>query len=131
MRRLWVLLPLLLTACQDSTARQQNADLARRVTALEAEVRTLKREQATAAPPADASEVTARAAAQNCATQLSRTLEDYRRSSLEGRYPRPQDLTLPPACQNQTVKWQQQTAAAYAFTVQGAEGAALAEGKGP
>ncbi|MDO4245735.1 MAG: hypothetical protein Q4C89_06915, partial [Deinococcus sp.] len=84
MRRLWVLLPLLLTACQDSAARQQNAELSRRVTALEAEVRALKREQATNVPPADASEVTTRAAAQNCATQLSRTLEDYRRSSLEG-----------------------------------------------
>lgn len=128
-----LLLPLLLSACQDREARAQNAELARRVTALETEVQTLKKEQASSGltPPADAAAVTARAAAQNCATQLARTLEDYRRGSLEGRYPEAADMALPPPCQNQTVRWQTRTAQAYAFSVVDAAGKVLAQGQGP
>ena len=126
-----LLLPLLLTACQDREARAQNAELTRRVTALEAEVQALKgRPQNAGTPPADAAAVTARAAAQNCATQLSRALEDYRRASLDGRYPSAKELVLPPACENQSVRWQRQQADAYAFTVVDAQGAVLAGGKG-
>ena len=98
-----LLLPLLISACQDREARAQNAELARRVAALETEVQMLKKEQAAPGltPPADAAAVTARAAARNCATQLARTLEDYRRGSLEKRYPAAGDIALPPPCQNQ------------------------------
>ena len=128
-----LLLPLLLSACQDREARAQNAELARRVAALESEVQSLKKEQAAPGltPPADAAAVTARAAARNCATQLARTLEDYRRGSLEKRYPAAGDIALPPPCQNQKVRWQTRTAQAYAFSVVDGAGAVLAEGQGP
>ncbi|MGX9687992.1 hypothetical protein ACTQ9L_12735 [Deinococcus wulumuqiensis] len=134
MRGLWLLLPLLLTACQDREARAQNAELSRRVAALEAEVQALRKDRASPpalTPPADAAAVTARAAARNCATQLARTLEDYRRGSLEGRYPGAAEVSLPPPCQNQTVRWQTRTAQAYAFSVVGEDGQVLAGGEGP
>ena len=73
----------------------------------------------------------ARAAARNCATQLARTLEDYRRGSLEKQYPAAGDIALPPPCQNQTVRWQTRTAQAYAFSVVGEDGQVLAGGEGP
>ena len=135
MRGAWLLLPLLLTACQDREARAQNAELTRRVAALEAEVQALRAKGTASAgaptPPNDAAAVTARAAAQNCATQLARTLEDYRRGSLEGRYPGAAEVSLPPPCRNQTVRWQARTAQAYAFSVVGKDGQVLAGGEGP
>ena len=75
-------LPLLLCSvqlcgCQDREARAQNAALQARVTELEAQVRAMQGEQATALP-ADAQSVTERAAGQNCANALTRTLEVFR-----------------------------------------------------
>ena len=121
------LLPLL-SACQDQTARQQNAALTRRVEALEAEVGALRGQSSS---PADASGVTTRAAAQNCALQLSRQLEEYRRGSLSGEYPPRAGLRLPAACEGWQVRWNKLSAQAYSFAVLGGDGAELATGAGP
>lgn len=127
-------LPLLalLCACQDQQARTQNAELERRVTALEARVQRLEGRGAEAGPsPAGAAAVTARASAQNCAAELSRALEGFRRVSLEQRYPTERELNLPPACAGERLSWEKRTAQAYAFTVRGTGGEVLARQSGP
>lgn len=125
---------LALTACHDQQARQQNADLTRRVAALEAEVKALKAAQANAINAPTVLEVgsaTTRAAAQNCAFDLARNLEDYHQSSLQNRYPTRTELTLPDSCTDQYVKWEKLTASAYAFSVQNAAGEEMARQSGP
>lgn len=127
-------LPLLalLCACQDQQARTRNAELERRVTALEARVQRLEGRGAEAGPsPAGAAAVTARASAQNCAAELSRALETFRRVSLEGRYPTERELNLPPACEGEELRWEKRTAQAYAFTVRGEGEEVLARQSGP
>lgn len=130
MKRLWPLLLVLLTACQDGVARRENADLNRRVTALEAEVQTLKA-QAQQAPAADAVAVTTRASAQNCALQLSRFLEGYRSSSPDDSYPTDTaEVVQPAACQGHRLKWRGLKADAYNFAVLGEGEQVLAEAQG-
>lgn len=134
--RVAALLPLaLLCACQDPQARARNAELERRVAALEAQVQALEAADPGAAsgqvPPTQAAAITARASAQNCAAELSRALEGFRRLSLEGRYPTERELNLPPACEGETLSWEKRTAQAYAFTVRSAGGEVIARQSGP
>lgn len=136
MNRAALLLPLalvpLLAGCQDRQARADQAELARRVTALEAEVRTLRGQGAVLSPTLpEASEATARAAAGNCATALARTLETYRSSSLDTRYPTRTQLEEPDACAGLRVEWTALEAQNYAFRVQSAQGQELARQSGP
>jgi hypothetical protein len=127
-----VLLAPLLAGCQDRQARADQAALAQRVTALEAQVRGLKDQGATLAPTLpEASEATARAAAGNCATALARALETYRSSSLDTRYPTRTELAVPDACAGQRVEWTALEAQRYAFRVLSAKGQELARQNGP
>lgn len=127
-----VLLAPLLAGCQDRQARADQAALAQRVTALEVQVRGLKGQGATLAPTLpEASEVTARAAAGNCATALARALETYRSSSLDTRYPTRTELAAPDACAGQQVEWTALEAQRYAFRVLSAKGQELARQNGP
>lgn len=128
------LLPLLLCGCRSP---EPESALVRQVTALEARIAALEGEVADlkAGPPvtgaADAGDVTARAAAQNCAIAVSRTLELFRQSSLGKRYPGPAQITLPDACEGQRVGWNTLEAQRYAFTVSGGDGVVLARQSGP
>lgn len=124
---LLLLLPLALSACQDREARAQNAELSRRVAALERQVSALKLQlKAGPVPDTNAQSVTMQAAAQNCANDLTRTLELYRQDSIERRYPTQAELTLPDACAEQRVRWVQLEPQAYTFTLLGAAGQELA-----
>ncbi|WP_229780783.1 hypothetical protein [Deinococcus malanensis] len=136
MTRSVVLLALVLTpvlsGCQDQEARAQNEALTRRVAALEAQVRILRdREQAPPASAQDARTVTLRAAAQNCANDLTRTLETYREGSIDRRYPAAPELVLPDACMEQRVNWVALEAQTYTFTITGDEGQELARATAP
>lgn len=111
-----LLLVPLLGGCQDREARAQNAELTRRVEALE---RQLSAAQA-ARPmsvPADADRVTSEAAAQNCANSLTRELETFRQNSIDRLYPTPAQLELPGACVDQRVNWIARSAGAYTFSI--------------
>ncbi|GAA5502848.1 hypothetical protein Dxin01_02595 [Deinococcus xinjiangensis] len=125
------LLPMMLCACQDTAAREQNAALAQRVAALEAKVQALEAAQPHAPTIAQAANATALAAAQNCAVELSRTLETYKQSSTDHRYPAQNQLDMPDACTAQNVQWQSLKAKAYAFSVNTQDGQELASGSGP
>ena len=130
-RLLPLLLVPLLAGCHDRQARAEQAALVQRVTALEAEVRELRARGATLSPTLpQASEVTARAAAGNCATALARTLETYRSGSLEARYPTHAGLDMPDACAGQRVEWTLLEAQRYAFRVLSAQGQELARQSG-
>ncbi|WP_343758016.1 hypothetical protein [Deinococcus depolymerans] len=122
---LLLLLAPLLGGCQDREARAQNADLTRRVEALERQLSAVQATQQSGLPT-DAGRVTARAAAQNCANSLTRTLETYRQNSLDRRYPAPAQLEVPDACVDQRVNWLTRSADAYTFTVTDAAGRELA-----
>mgnify|MGYP007053956159 FL=1 len=123
---LLLLLPLVLSACQDREARAQNAELSRRVAALERGVTALKlKVEAGPVPDVDAQSVTMQAAAQNCANDLTRALELYRQDSIERRYPTRAELTLPDACAEQRVRWEKLEPQAYTFTLLGAAGQEL------
>lgn len=124
-------LPLSLCACQDNTARQENAALAQRVAALEAKIKALEAAQPHVPTVTQADNATARAVAQNCAFELSRTLETFKQSSTDHRYPARNQLDLPDACNDQNVQWKSLSAKAYAFSVTTQDGQALAEGTGP
>lgn len=116
-----------MSACQDREARAQNAELSRRVAALEREFTALTLQlKAGPVPDADAQSVTIQAAAQNCANDLTRALELYRQDSLERCYPTRAELTLPDACAEQRVRWVQLEPQAYTFTLLGAAGQELA-----
>lgn len=120
---LLALLPAL-NACEDSGARAQNAALARRVGALERELGALRAAQD---PPEQAAQArTTQAAAQNCANDLTRTLELFRVDSVERRYPTAAELALPASCEAARVRWVRREARAYAFAVLGAAGQTLA-----
>lgn len=130
------LLPLLLVpllaGCQDRQARAEQAALARRVTALEAEVRDLRGQGASLWPTLpQASEATVRAAAGNCATALARALETYRSGSLTSLYPTRAQLDTPDPCVGQRVEWVSLEAQRYAFRVLSAQGQELARQSGP
>ncbi len=126
-RRACVLLLLvpLLGGCQDREARAQNAELTRRVEALE---RQLSAAQAArpAGVPADAARVTTNAAAQNCANNLTRELETFRQNSLDRAYPTAAQLDLPDACVDHRVNWIARSAGAYTFSVTDPTGRELA-----
>lgn len=124
-------LPALLCACQDNQARQQNAQLAQRVAALEAEVKALQAARPNALTVNTVTDVTVQASAQNCAVELARTLEQYRQDSLEHRYPTRTEMEFPDACKNQNVDWQKLSHQAYDFRVLGRDGKPLAEQAGP
>lgn len=124
-------LPALLCACQDTQARQQNAQLEKRVAALEAEVKALKEAKPNAFTVSAVTNVAVQAAAQSCAVELARTLELYRQDSLQHRYPGRTEMEFPEACKNQNVKWQELKNQAYHFQVLGGDGQLLAEQKGP
>lgn len=127
-----LLLAPVLGGCQDQQARAQNEALGRRVAALEAQVRTLQnREQPTPAAAPNARAVTLRAAAQNCANDLTRTLETYREGSIDRRYPAPAELVLPDACMGQRVNWTALDAQSYTFTITGNDGQELARASSP
>lgn len=130
-----LLLPaLLLSGCRpagpDPEAARQLAELSARIDALESEVAELR-----AGPPVtgavDASAVTARAAAQNCAGALARTLELFRQSSVGNRYPAPAQVRLPDACEGQRVGWKKLAGREYTFVVTGRDGEVLAQQSGP
>lgn len=127
-------LPLLLCGCRapepDPGVARQVAALGARITALETEVADLKAGQEVTGA-ANAGDVTARAAAQNCAIALARTLELFRQSSLGKRYPAPAQVTLPDACEGQRVGWNRLEAQQYTFTVSNGDGAVLAQQSGP
>ncbi len=126
-----LVLPLVLCACQDNQARQQNAELSRRVAALEQQVKALQEAQAHAPTVAEAGDTTIRAAAQNCALGLARTLEEYRQNSEEDRYPATDDLELPQSCDGQKVKWKALKPQSYSFSVLSDSGQELAQQSGP
>lgn len=131
----WRSVPLvftaLLTACQDQQARRQNAELEKRVAALEAEVKALQAVQVNGPTKTAVSDVTVQAAAQNCAVELARKLELYRQDSLQHRYPQQSELEFPDACTGQKVVWQELKNNVYSFKVQDASGNTLAEQRGP
>lgn len=126
-----VLLSFGLVGCQDRQARSENAQLQARIVALEQQVGKLRQAQAEAPAPAAPDGFMARAAAQNCANDLSRTLETYRRDSIDGVYPTPARLMLPDSCIDQRVQWLRLTAQAYAFALTDESGGVLARGSGP
>ncbi|GAA5437973.1 hypothetical protein [Deinococcus aquaticus] len=119
-----ILLPLL-SACQDREARAQNADLTRRVEALERQLNAVQTVQQKD-PLTDAGRVTTQAAAQNCANSLTRELETFRQNSIDRLYPTPAQLELPGACVDQRVNWLRQDTAQYTFTVTDRQGRELA-----
>lgn len=125
-----LLLPLL-AGCQDVQARQENAELTRRVAALETQVRTLKAAQTDTALPDDAAAFEAKAAAQNCANALTRALETFRQDSIDRRYPTQAQLEVPDACQGQRVGWLTLRPQEYTFVVSSETGAELARQTGP
>ena len=120
-------LPLLLlpalTACQDSQVRAQNAELTRRVAALEAQVQGLRVAQAGTNSAATSE---ARLSAQNCANDLARSLETYRENSIDRRYPAPAQLEVPDTCGAQRINWIRLSARAYTFTIGDPAGQPLA-----
>lgn len=126
--------PLLLLGCQspalDPQTAQQIAVLSARVTALETQVAVLRAAQRDDVT-ASADEVTARAAAQNCAVALARVLETFRQGSVEERYPTAPQLALPSACEGQRVSWKVLQAQTYTFAVTKGDGQVLAEQSGP
>lgn len=134
MRRFLPLLLLLLPACQHQAAQpgasqngaSQNAALEARVQALEAEVKALKAAQSGGFTLNSARQVARDAAAQHCAVELARSLEQYRQDSLQGRYPQRAEVNVPDACMSQRVVWRQLTPHAYRFEVHDASGKALA-----
>ncbi|MFD1732370.1 hypothetical protein ACFSC4_16830 [Deinococcus malanensis] len=75
--------------------------------------------------------MTLRAAAQNCANDLTRTLETYREGSIDRRYPAAPELVLPDACMEQRVNWVALEAQTYTFTITGDEGQELARATAP
>ncbi|GGR62019.1 hypothetical protein GCM10008959_25090 [Deinococcus seoulensis] len=119
-----LLLPLL-SGCQDREARAQNADLTRRVEALERQLNAVQTVQQKD-PLTDAGRVTTQAAAQNCANSLTRELETFRQNSIDRAYPTPAQLDLPDACVDQRVNWLRQDTAQYTFTVTDRQGRELA-----
>jgi outer membrane murein-binding lipoprotein Lpp len=130
-----LLLPvLLLSGCQsprpDPEVAQQIAELGARIDALEGEVAELR-----AGPrvtgPVNAGDVTARAAAQNCAVALARTLELFRQNSVGNRYPEPSQVVLPDACEGQHVGWKKLEGQQYTFAVTSRDGEMLAQQSGP
>ncbi|WP_221090024.1 hypothetical protein [Deinococcus aquaedulcis] len=125
-------LPLLLCACQDQGARAQTAALQARVDRLEEQLRTLQQAQANQASalPTDVRQVTAQAAAQNCANSLTRELESFRENSLDQRYPTAAQLVLPPACADQRVNWLSRSPQTYTFTITDRDGRELARQSG-
>lgn len=124
-----LLCSVLLCGCQDREARAQNAALQARVTELEAQVRAMQAEQETALP-ADAQSVTERAAGQNCANALTRTLEVFREDSLDDRYPSAAQVQLPAECVDLRVNWVARSERAYTFTVTDDSGRELARQSG-
>lgn len=124
-------LSVLLCACQDQEARRQNAELSAKVAALEQKVAALEQAQAHAPTVTEADNATTRAAAQNCAIELSRTLETFKQNSLDHRYPSHQALEMPDSCSHQNVHWQNLSGRAYAFTVNTDDGQELARQTGP
>ncbi|UQN05101.1 hypothetical protein [Deinococcus sp. QL22] len=126
-----VLLSVGLVGCQDRQARSENARLAARLSALEQQVKALRQAQAKAPAASTPEGFMARAAAQNCANDLARTLETFRRDSIDGIYPTPARLMLPDSCIDQRVQWIRLTAQAYAFALTDEDGGVLARGSGP
>lgn len=124
-----LLCSVLLCGCQDREARAENAALQARVTELEAQVRAMQGEQETALPP-DAQSVTVRAAGQNCANALTRTLEVFREDSLDDRYPSAAQTQLPAECVDLRVNWVARSERAYTFTVTDGAGRELARQSG-
>lgn len=122
-RLLPVLLLPVLTACQDTQARAQNAELTRRVAALEAQLQGLRAAQARRDP---ATIPEAQLSAQNCANDLTRALETYRENSIDRRYPAPAQLEVPDTCAAQRINWLSLSARAYTFTISGPQGQPLA-----
>jgi hypothetical protein len=110
-----LVLSLLLMGCQDRQARSDNARLAARVLMLEQQVTQLRQAQTEASAVGAPDGFMERAAAQNCANDLSRTLETFRQDSIDGVYPTPARLTEK----------------AYAFALVDESGAELAQGSGP
>ncbi|AIZ44513.1 hypothetical protein QR90_04495 [Deinococcus radiopugnans] len=130
-----LLLPvLLLSGCQspgpDPEVERQLAALSARIDALETEVASLQTgPQITGT--VNAGDVTARAAAQNCAVALARTLELFRQSSVGHRYPAASQVVLPDACEGQRVGWKRLEAQQYSFAVTNRDGEVLAQQSGP
>ncbi|WP_226342413.1 hypothetical protein [Deinococcus sp. AJ005] len=125
---------LLLGACRppqpDPQAAPQIAALSARIGTLETEVAELKAGQRDS-NLANSDDVTARAAAQNCAIALARALELFRQGSLESRYPTPSQVDLPDACEDQRVGWQKLEAQQYTFAVTNGDGQVLAQQSEP
>ncbi|WP_075831127.1 hypothetical protein [Deinococcus marmoris] len=125
---------LLLSACRppppDPQAAQQIAALSARIGTLETEVAELRAGQRDSGV-ANADDVTARAAAQNCAIALARALELFRQGSVGSRYPTPSQVDLPDACEGQRVGWQKLEAQQYTFAVTNGDGQVLAQQSGP
>ncbi|GAA5512755.1 hypothetical protein Dcar01_01477 [Deinococcus carri] len=117
-----LLLAGLLSGCEDREARAENARLAARVTALEAQVRALRARQGSVA-------TVQQAAGQNCANELARVLESLRQD--DGQYPPMRLVTLPDACIDLRVNWHVLKPQAYAFDVTDAAGQVLTTQRGP
>ncbi|MFB9993514.1 hypothetical protein ACFFLM_16225 [Deinococcus oregonensis] len=126
-----LLLALGLTGCQDEQARSENARLATRISALEQQVGRLQQAQAEAPATSAPESFMARAAAQNCANDLSRTLETFRQDSIDNVYPPPARLTLPDSCVGQKIQWARLTGKTYAFALVDEGGTQLAQASGP
>ncbi|WP_245593215.1 hypothetical protein [Deinococcus frigens] len=106
------------------------AALSARVAALETEVAELKARQSDHAAT-NAGDVTARAAAQNCAMALACALETFRQGSVGNRYPTASQVDLPAACGDQRMGWQKLETQQYTFTVANGDGQVLVQQSGP
>ncbi|MBB5233699.1 hypothetical protein [Deinococcus budaensis] len=124
-----LLLPALLSGCQDREARAETARLAARVAALEAQVQALGDAGSGAVSGSRPDEVVMRAAGQHCANDLDRVLETHRQDA--GSYPAARDVRLPESCLDLRVGWRDLKPQSYAFSVADLEGRPLAQGRGP
>lgn len=128
----WALLYLLpvvfLCGCQNQGAREEAARLQQRVTKLEREVAQLKKgERAPTEGGGPTTAQLAQIAARACTQAVAQTMEEYRRRSLDNRYPRKEEWTPPTNCAEFKLEWAKLTAQSYHLRVLGADGRVAAE----
>lgn len=125
----YLLLTLLLTACQTPQQRQQAAETQARLSKLEAQVANLQKEVdnlRSRSLTVNAPDLTQAAAADACALDLSRDLESYQEAN--DHYPTTDEQLPPPgSCSDLKLKWVKRTEKAYAFQILDAGGQVLSE----
>lgn len=127
--RRYLLLPLLLTACQTPQQRQETAQLQERVDKLEKQVAALQGQVDTLRSRSltvNASSATQAAAADACALDVARDQQSY--LDANGHYAT-SDSQLPPpgSCSDLSLKWLKRAAQGYHFQVLDAGGQVLSQ----